>query len=69
MQALYRAGKPVQSGVSRQSTRFVFRSHSARIIWLVQMSPEVWHSADDGGTHCERLIRHVRLILFFRLIV
>ena len=59
VQSLYRAGKIVRSGVSSATTRFVYRSHSARIIWLVQMSPEMWHVADDGGTHCERLVQHV----------
>jgi hypothetical protein len=59
VQSLYRAGKQVRSGVSSAATRFVYRSHSARIIWLVQMSPEMWHVADDGGTHCERLVQHV----------
>jgi hypothetical protein len=32
----------VHSGIINGKTKFVFRSRSARIIWLVQMSAEMW---------------------------
>lgn len=33
---------PIVSGVITERTKFVFRSKSARIIWLVQISAEMW---------------------------
>lgn len=33
---------PTVSGVITESTKFVFRSKSSRIIWLVQISAEMW---------------------------
>ena len=32
----------INSGVVTESTKFVFRSRSARIIWLVQISAEMF---------------------------
>jgi hypothetical protein len=32
----------IRSGLITESTKFVFRSKSARIIWLVQISAEMW---------------------------
>ena len=39
------------------STRFVFRTRSTRLFWLVQMSFEMWEptGGDDGALHVERL--------------
>ena len=38
----------VTAGVIGESTRFIFRSRSTRIFWLVQMSAEMWEHAPDG---------------------
>ena len=35
-------GAPIISGVISERTHFVFRSRSARIMWLVQISAEMW---------------------------
>jgi hypothetical protein len=37
------------SGLVTEKTKFVFRSKSARIIWLVQISAEMW-DVDEVGT-------------------
>lgn len=45
----------INSGVVTESTKFVFRSRSARIIWLVQISAEMFDfdqvltTNDDDG--------------------
>ena len=42
VQEIGKDGKPLFSGVISENTNFVFRSRSCRIIWLVQMSSEMW---------------------------
>ena len=48
----------VESGVLMDKTRVVFRSRSARIFWLVQMSAEMWKPFDSssGELYFERFI-------------
>ncbi len=36
---------PIRSGIISEDTKLTFRSRSARIIWLVQMSSEMWDFA------------------------
>ena len=52
VQSLSLGGRTVKSGVVVESTVVTFRTKSSRIIWLVQMSAELWDTArhgDDGG--------------------
>jgi DEP domain-containing protein 5 len=42
VQEIGKDGKPWFSGIISENTNFVFRSRSSRIIWLVQMSSEMW---------------------------
>jgi len=46
------------SGLLVPKTRFVFRTRSSRIFWLVQMSYETWEPTGgaDGFLHVERLV-------------
>ena len=46
----------VGSGVIGENTRFVFRSKSARLTWLIQISQELWDCADDGQLYVEKIV-------------
>ena len=44
----------MRSGLISEDTKLTFRSRSARIIWLVQMSSEMWEFAspfNNSGNH------------------
>ncbi|ETV98658.1 hypothetical protein, variant 1 [Aphanomyces invadans] len=49
----------VVTGVVTAKTRFVFRSKSSRIFWLVQISPEMWDMGNNGNLYADELIRMV----------
>ena len=53
----------VSSGLVTSSTRLTFRSRSARLLFLVQMSYEMWEHADDGEVHFEKVVGFFRLLL------
>ena len=42
-------GEEVTSGLVQSFTKVNFRSRSARIIWMVQLSCEMWDFANDGN--------------------
>lgn len=44
------------SGIITKSTKFVFRSRSARIIWLVQISVEMWEYDQNGNLYFEKFL-------------
>jgi hypothetical protein len=48
------------SGIITEKTKFVFRSRSSRVIWLVQISAEMW---EFDQVHYYRLFKLVSLIL------
>ncbi|CAI5743226.1 unnamed protein product [Hyaloperonospora brassicae] len=48
---------PVQCGVIGDATKIVVRSRSSRLVWLVQLSTEMWQVApDDGQVYYEKLL-------------
>jgi hypothetical protein len=55
IQVIMKDSNKINSGVVTESTKFVFRSRSARIIWLVQISAEMFDfdqvltTNDDDG--------------------
>ena len=49
-------GSAVKNGVINPDTKLIFRSRSARLFWLVQVSEEMWDFADDGTLYCEKAI-------------
>ncbi|GBG30153.1 Vacuolar membrane-associated protein IML1, partial [Hondaea fermentalgiana] len=53
---LERGNRPVACGIVRESTKFIFRSCSARVFWLVQMSKEMWNFTEDGELYFERFL-------------
>lgn len=46
-----------KSGIITDRTKFVFRSRSARIIWLVQISAEMWEFDQNGDLYFEKFLR------------
>ncbi len=56
-------GEPVRSGILTEATKMTFRSRSARIFWLVQMSHEMWDYAHDGEVYYEKFLAFVRILL------
>ncbi|KAJ8533484.1 hypothetical protein ON010_g13770 [Phytophthora cinnamomi] len=59
-----RAGsEKVRSGVISENTKFTFRSRTSRIMWLVQVSPEMWDMANSGMLYLEIFLTVVRNVL------
>ncbi|KAF0694879.1 Aste57867_14280 [Aphanomyces stellatus] len=52
----------VVTGVVTARTRFVFRSKSSRVFWLVQISPELWDMGNNGDLYADELIRMVKTL-------
>jgi hypothetical protein len=50
------------SGIITESTKFTFRSRSARIFILIQLSEEMWEFADDGELHFEKVLAFLRIL-------
>ena len=48
VKGIYRDGKKVLSGYVRESTRVVFRSESAKLIFLIQITEEMWNFEETG---------------------
>eukprot|EP00474_Spongospora_subterranea_P005055 CRZ05513.1 hypothetical protein [Spongospora subterranea] len=49
-------GKAVMCGLITEATKFVYRSRSAKITWLIQLSQEMWHYGDDGQLYEENVV-------------
>ncbi|EWM23480.1 dep domain containing protein [Nannochloropsis gaditana] len=60
---LSRGESSVCSGLLTADTKMTFRSRSARIFWLVQMSYEMWDYAPDGEVYLEKFLSFARLLL------
>ena len=54
IQELSQRGANMVSGVITEQTHFIFRSRSTRIIWLVQLSSEMWEYDQHGDLHIEK---------------
>lgn len=50
-----RDGEPAMCGVITDTTRLVFRSRSAHVTVMIQLSKEMWEFAEDGDVHIERV--------------
>eukprot|EP00808_Paulinella_micropora_P026926 g54287.t1 len=55
--------QPMQSGLIDPGTKIIFRSRSARILLLVQLSDEMWEFADDGNLYFEKAVEFLRALL------
>jgi hypothetical protein len=49
-------GNPVTSGVISENTNVIFRSRSARIYWLVQITSEMWAFDQNGELYFEKFL-------------
>ena len=49
-------GNHVQSGVITNKTNVIFRSKSARIFWLIQISSEMWMFDQNGDLYFEKVL-------------
>jgi hypothetical protein len=57
-------GQHVSSGVITKDTKWIFRSRSAKLTWLIQLSEEMWDCADDGELYHEKVVNGlVKVIL------
>lgn len=56
-------GDSVHSGVISTKTKFAFRSRTSRVVWLVQVSPEMWDMANSGRLYMEILLSVVQSVL------
>ncbi|SCV99331.1 LAFE_0A00804g1_1 [Lachancea fermentati] len=48
VKGIYRDGKKLLSGYIGENTRIIFRSESARLIFLIQITDEMWHFEENG---------------------
>jgi hypothetical protein len=56
-------GRPAKSGLISANTRFTFRSRSARLFFLIQLSEEMWEFADDGELYFEKVLGFIKILL------
>ena len=56
IQELGNSGKPMVSGIITERSHFIFRSRSTRIIWLVQISSEMWEYDQNGDIYFEKFL-------------
>jgi hypothetical protein len=54
-------GKSVRSGLIQKQTRFTFRSRSARLFFLIQLSEEQWEFAADGELYFEKVLGFLKV--------
>ncbi|CCE61706.1 hypothetical protein TPHA_0B00340 [Tetrapisispora phaffii CBS 4417] len=53
---IYRDGRKILSGYIGESTRIVFRSESARLIFIIQITEEMWNFEESGEQLFQKLI-------------
>lgn len=53
---IYKNGKEIFSGLICEKTKVVFRSKSAKLVFLVQLSREMWHFEETGEIMFHKLV-------------
>ncbi|SCU91663.1 LAME_0E13366g1_1 [Lachancea meyersii CBS 8951] len=61
---VYRDGKKVLSGYIGDKTKVVFRSESARLIFLIQITNEMWHFEENGDIFFYKVINSLFPTIF-----
>ncbi len=56
-------GRAAKSGLITSNARFTFRSRSARLFFLIQLSEEMWDFADDGELYFEKVLGFLKILL------
>lgn len=64
VKAIYREGKKVLSGYIGNQTKVVFRSESARLIFLIQITDEMWHFEENGDIYFYKVVNSVFPTIF-----
>lgn len=56
VRGIYKNGKELFSGLVSSETKVVFRSKSAKLVFLVQLSREMWHFEETGEIMFHKLV-------------
>lgn len=56
------SGLQVKSGLITRTTRVTYRSQSARLFLLIQLSSEMWDFAMDGELYFEKILGFLRVL-------
>lgn len=56
VKAIYKGGRKVLSGYIGESTKISFRSDSARLIFLIQITEEMWNFEENGEQLFQKLV-------------
>ncbi|GJQ11815.1 hypothetical protein GpartN1_g3606.t1 [Galdieria partita] len=63
VKSLFMDTSPVESGIVSHETKFNFRSQSAKTVWLIEFSKELWEETMDGRLYFELIVEFVERIL------
>lgn len=66
VKGIYRDGKKRLSGYLGESTRIVFRSESARLIFLIQITDEMWNFEESGEQLFQKMVNSLFPKIFKR---
>ncbi|SCU80666.1 LANO_0B00826g1_1 [Lachancea nothofagi CBS 11611] len=61
---IYREGKKVLSGYIGDDTKVVFRSESARLVFLIQITNEMWHFEENGDIYFYKVVNSLFPTIF-----
>ncbi|CAI4034536.1 hypothetical protein SMKI_10G3290 [Saccharomyces mikatae IFO 1815] len=56
IKGIYRNGKKIVSGYISEQTRIIFRSESARLIFLIQITDEMWNFEETGEQLFQKMV-------------
>lgn len=56
IKTLYKDGRPILSGYIGVTTNIIFRSESAKLVFLVQLSREMWNFEENGEIMFHKLV-------------
>lgn len=66
VRGIYREGKKILSGYIGEKTRVVFRSESARLIFLIQITDEMWNFEESGEQLFQKMVNSLFPKIFKR---
>lgn len=66
VKCMFRAGHTVRSGLVAEHTSVVFRSESAKVVFLVQLAQEMWHFEESGEIMFHKLVNTLFPMVFKR---
>lgn len=56
VKGIYRDGKKLLSGYVNEATRVVFRSESAKLIFIIQITEEMWNFEENGEQMFQKMV-------------